>query len=536
MKETVYINARLITMDPEQPGGTAFSTLGNRFHHVGTNEEVLDAAGKTAQVVDMENKVVIPGFIETHNHLSFYALTRLMADCTPFSNQTLAEVKDKLIQARDSQPHAPVITGWGFDDTMIQEHRHLTRQDLDEISPDRPIFVSHTCAHLAYVNSAALALAGITRETPDPQGGEIARDEHGEPTGLLLEPAAIGLVGKHLPPPDTETFMEALPLALADYNAAGVTSTHDAAIGVFGQGPGSMEAYRALEKEGKLSVRTYLTVMSDYYDTFIEKGIRNGFGSDRLRFGSVKLLQDGSIQGMTAALGQDYHNRPGFQGELIFPQEAFNELVAKYHNLGMQVAVHANGDRAIESVITAFEHANAHNRNTALRHMIIHCQTASTCHLKRMKSLGIIPSYFINHVHHWGDRHHDIFLGPDRAARMNPLAESIKEGLTFTLHADTPILPISPLESIHNAVNRTTRNGRLLGADQRIGPMDALKTFTSDAALCSFEEDKKGRIAPGLLADFAVLSQDPLSIEPQKIRDIEVLETVVGGEQVYLKK
>ncbi|MCG8635990.1 MAG: amidohydrolase [Desulfobacterales bacterium] len=535
MRQTVYINGDLTTMNPEQPTASAFSVCHGKFNSIGDREKVLAEAGPEPEIVDLEGRVVLPGFIETHNHMSYYALTRLMVDCTPFANKSIADVKEKLAAALAAGGNTELIMGWGFDDTMMTDRRHLNRRDLDGIVSDIPVFIFHASGHLAYVNSAALAMGNITKDTPDPAGGEIHRDETGEPTGLLLEPSAIELVGAHLPSPDTGTFMTALPQAMAAYNRTGVTSTHDAAIGIAGQGPGSIEAYRALEKSGRLTVRTYLTVLFDYYDSFIEKGIRNGFGSDDLRFGSVKLFQDGSIQGLTAALKEDYHNRPGHRGELIMPQEELDRLVAKYHCLGMQIAVHANGDRAIESVITAFERANEIREDTSLRHMLIHCQMASSGHIMRMKKLGIIPSYFINHLFHWGDRHDSIFIGPERAARMNPLGESLREGLTFTLHADTPVLPVSPLECIHNAVNRKTRNGKILGEDQVISPMDALKTFTTDAAKCSFEEDKKGAIASGMLADFVVLSDNPLTVPAGRIRDIEVLETVVGGKTVYKK-
>jgi predicted amidohydrolase YtcJ len=209
-----------------------------------------------------------------------------------------------------------------------------------------------------------------------------------------------------------------------------------------------------------------------------------------------------------------------------------DELVAKYHQKGLQIAVYSNGDAAIESVIAAIEGAQKAYPQNDMRHMIIHCQTASDDHIQRMVQLGIVPSFFANHVYYWGDRHESLFLGPQRAARIDPLGSSLKAGLRFTLHADTPVTPIPPLFSIYCAVNRITRNGKVLGAEECISPYDALKAYTTDAAFCSFEENLKGSITAGKMADFTVLSENPLKVAPENIKDIQVMETVVGGAPV----
>jgi hypothetical protein len=276
-----------------------------------------------------------------------------------------------------------------------------------------------------------------------------------------------------------------------------------------------------------------MTIIEELYNHIHAMGLGTGFGSEYLKIGSVKLLQDGSIQGLTGALSEPYHNKPDFRGELILPQETLDGLVEKYHGEGFQIAVHANGDRAIESVLDAIEKAQKLHPRDDHRHMIIHCQTATHDQIRRMKRLGIVPSYFVNHVYYWGDRHVSIFLGPERAKRISPLASSLKEGLIFTLHSDLPVTPVDPLFSIHCAVNRITREGKVLGPDERISPMEALKTYSTHAAYCSFEEHIKGSIEVGKLADFTVLSDNPLTVSPDKIKDIDVIKTVVGGQMVY---
>jgi predicted amidohydrolase YtcJ len=262
-------------------------------------------------------------------------------------------------------------------------------------------------------------------------------------------------------------------------------------------------------------------------------GLGTGFGSDYLKIGSVKLWQDGSIQGLTGALMEPYHNRPDWKGEMIMTQETLNALVEKYHGEDLQMAVHANGDGAIESVIQAFERADKVHQNRNLRHMIIHCQMASQDHIGRMKKMGLIPSYFVNHVYYWGDRHKSIFIGPERARRISPLNASLKEGLRFTLHSDLPVTPVDPLFSMYCAVNRITREGEVLGPEERISALEALKTYTTHAAYCSFEEDLKGSIEAGKLADFTILSDNPLTVPPETIKDVRVEGTVVGGRIVF---
>lgn len=532
-KDLIYINGDVITMQQESMKAQALLVSQGCFRTIGSNEYVMARAGTGTEAIDLKGKTVVPGFIETHNHLSMYALTLFTADCVFQSNDCIGDIQSKIsAMATSSEPGAWVV-GWGYDDTMIAEKRHLHRTDLDEAVPENPVVILHASGHLSYANTMALTLANIDKDTPQPDGGTIHKDKEGKPTGLLMEPAAQQLVGNLLPKPDAAIFKLILPEAIAHYHLEGVTSTHDAAIGMNDQGMEIIRAYRELESESSLNIRVYLTTVHTMYDQFIKMGLGTGFGSDFLKLGGVKLFQDGSIQALTAALSADYHSNPGLRGELIIPQKEMEGLVAKYHQEGLQVAVHANGDAAIESVLLAMEKAQTQHNQMDLRHMIIHCQTATNDQIQRMKKLGVIPSYFPGHIHYWGDRHHELFLGPDRAARIDPLGSSVKAGLRFTLHADTPVTPVSPLFSMHSAVNRITSGGILLGSQERITPYEALKAFTIDAAYCSFEESLKGSIETGKFADFLVLSDNPLTCPPEKIKEIKVLNTVIGGNEVY---
>ncbi|MBF0529357.1 MAG: amidohydrolase, partial [Deltaproteobacteria bacterium] len=393
--------------------------------------------------------------------------------------------------------------------------------------------VDHITDHMAYVNSRALEIAAIGPETMAGPGGWIDKAADGRPSGLLIEPAAQNLVYRFIPPYPKTELAAAFKQTIAYYHRAGITSCHDAGIGWSYPAADFYDVYRRLEREGDLTLRVYLTTMAEQYKKISELGLGTGFGSPFLRLGGVKLFQDGSIQIQTAALLSPYHHRSDLSGELMMSQETLDELVMAWHLAGFQLAVHANGDRAIESVLTALEKSTAIDNRTDRRHMIIHCQLANIEQLARMKRIGVIPSFFINHVYYWGDRHASIFLGPERSARIDPLASAVKLGLPFTLHSDLPVTPVDPLLAMHNAVNRVTRQGVLLGKEECIGPWDALKAYTIDAARCSFEEDLKGSIKPGRYADFAILSADPLTVPPDTIKDIRVLTTVVGGRRVF---
>ncbi len=524
-------------MDPEGRIVNAFMVEKGKFAKVGTREEVLGSSPWSSRidVLDLKGKTVIPGFIETHSHLSLYAMSLLQANCKTPPNESIEDVKKQIREIAKKSKEGEWIRGWGYDDTLIKEKRHLTREDLDHAAPRNPLFVSHTSGHLAYVNSLALKIAGIDADTPQPSGGCIEKDTHGNPTGLLKEDPAINLVLVHIPPYPAEKLKEVMLKGIRYFHEHGITSIHDAAIGYFRNEKPIIQAYCDFEREGTLGIRVYLTLVERVYSKLMEAGLKTGFGSDFLKLGAVKFFQDGSIQALTAALNEPYFCTPDHEGELIYRQDELNKQIAYYHGQGIQVAVHANGDRAIESVLEAFENTMGKHPGKGHRHMIIHCQLATLDQIERMKRLGIIPSYFVNHVHYWGDRHRNLFLGPERAAGIDPLGTTVRIGLPFTLHSDLPITPVDPLFSMYCAVNRITREGIELGAGERVTPLEALKAYTTYASLCSFEERVKGSIEEGKFADFAILSDNPLEVPPEKIKDIEVLGTFVEGKCVFGK-
>ena len=531
-KKQAFINANVITMDANLSTAEALGVSGDTLAVVGTTTEVLAWAGDEADVIDIAGKTIIPGLIESHNHISIGAIWETHANCSSVTCGTIEDVLNTIAERVATTEPGQWVQGFGFDDTAIAEMRHLTRHDLDSVSTEHPVCIRHVSGHLSYLNSLALELVGISAETPDPPGGTIHREDGGHPSGLLLETAAH-VVRPLLPVPTRAEFKEMLVAKIANFNAYGLTGTHDAAVGYGGTGGLFFGVCRELEAEGSLNIRIYTAVLEDAYNEYDTLGVAKGYGSAYVRVGGVKFFQDGSIQGFTGALLEDYHTRPGHRSQFIHSQETLNEKFIHHQGNGDHIVVHCNGDAAIESVLQAMEAAQAAHPREDTRHMLIHCQMAHDDHIDRMIALGVIPSYFSNHVYYWGDRHKNIFLGPERAARIDPLGTSLKKGLRIAIHSDFPVTPIDPWFTMHTAVNRLTRSAEVLGPDERISPLEALRTFTIDAAWCSFEEDIKGTLEVGKLADFVVCSDNMLTCDPLEIKNIKALRTVIGGRTVY---
>jgi len=372
---------------------------------------------------------------------------------------------------------------------------------------------------------------GVTEDTPCPEGGVIHKDAEGRLTGRLDETVWFNLVSK-LESPDPDTYLKLLEETVKEFNKHGITGVHDAGVGIEGMPEVVYNSYAILEQENRLSMRVFLSAMPETFDVMRPQPLKE-MGDTRLILGGVKLFIDGSIQAETAALTSPYIRHDEWKGELVMHVDEFEELVKKYHAAGHHLSIHGNGDAAIEAIITAIEKAQAACPQNDNRHMLIHSQMAHSNHLHRMRACGIIPSFFCMHIYNWGDRHKELFVGPDRAARMNPAGEAESMGLPFTIHIDIPVLPVQVLESIQAAVTRKTRKGEILGADLCTTQYGAVAAYTSNAALCSRSEKHRGTLSAGKLADMVVLSQDITTIPPTEITNTEVVMTIVGGETVY---
>ncbi len=535
--DTIWLNGTIVTMEGDQTA-QAVAVLDDNIVAVGTDAEVGPLAGSQTRVVDLQGRTMTPGFYAAHDHFpgsGRVAVTQVDLNSPPIG---AIENMDELVaalgdRARDL-PEGQWISGRGYDDTLLAEQRHPTRADLDRASTTHPIYISHTSGHLGVANSLALELAGVTRNTPNPEGGVVRKDpDTGEPDGVFEESG--GMVSRLVPPPTPDQTMESYRVAVQDYVEDGVTTAV-----IAGGGRGTLAGLQRARDAGILTFRiiTMMSRGSPGQPTAAETGgIISGFGDTHLKVGAIKIIQDGSNQGYTGYFTEPYHTPfkgdPDYRG---YPRRSRDDLVTmvkELHEAGYQIAIHANGDAAIDDVLYAFREAQREFPRRDARHRIEHCQMVRRDQLDAIAELNLSPSFFVGHVYYWGDRHRDIFMGPDRAAGISALRSSIDRGIRFTVHDDTPVTPVNPLQLVWVGVNRLTKSNQVLGPDERITPLEALRTVTIDAAWQNFEEDIKGSIAPGKLADFVVLSDNPLTVNPTEIRDITVLETIVGGKTVY---
>ena len=525
---TVYTAGKVLTMSDTLPEAEAVCVAGGRICAVGTRAEMRRAAGAGAHEVALDG-VLCPGFIDSHSHLSSYAEFLDKAFCGPVEGGIDA-LLEKLRMHGERYADAPWILGYGYDDTGICDMRHLTRHDLDTVSTTRPVFVCHVSLHMGYANTLGLQALGMDATTRM-NGGEVHVDASGKADGLLLENAFFE-AQRRMPTLDEASLRANMLRAVGEYHRHGFTTFQDGGVGLTSPGEPVMRAYMDMARAGTLKARGWLHLSPDVMDKLLPLDVW-GFKGEKVSIGGVKYFTDGSIQGFTGALLADYHTRPGYRGELVATQEEIEATILKYYRTGMQIAVHVNGDAAIEASLVAFEKAKAAVPGNRTRHLFVHSQMASDGQLARMQACNIMPTFFAQHIWVWGDRHYSTFMGPKRAERMSPAGTAVRMGMPFALHVDSPVLPPTALGSMHTAVNRVTSGGRLLGEDQRISPLEALRAYTSHAALCCGQEDTGGRIEPGRYADFVLLSDSPLDVAPDRIRDIQVRATISDGEIVY---
>ena len=523
--DRLFTNARFHTLDPDNPNAEALASWRGRIIGVGTRADLEALTGPGTEVLDLGGATVLPGFIETHMHPIAAGVQMLAPQIGYPDCRTVADVLAVLRETASSTPAGEPIQAWGYDDSLMVDDRHLTRHDLNAASTEHPIFLRHISGHLSYANDRMLELAGITDDVEDPVGGLFQREVSGRPNGCMEETANFA-VGGSLPFAESHV-MAAGAHAISDHClSVGVTSMTDAAVM-------ASEMY-ATYQEGinnrSIRVRTRLFPGWRFVG---ELPFRTGMGDERLSIGALKFISDGSIQGYTACLCKGYHDRPDVNGTEVIPAADLIELVTEAHRKGWQVAVHANGDQAIDNTLDAFEAALAAHPRDDHRHRIEHCQMAREDQLERMARLDVMASVFANHVWYWGDRHRDRFLGPERGSRIDPLASFTDHGIVHALHCDMPVTPLDPLFTIWTAVNRITRDGKLLGPEQRARVADAVAGYTSAAAILNMEEHDKGTLTVGKLTDLVALDADPFAVDPMAIRDIGVRATIVGGITEY---
>ena len=539
--EMIY-TGRIITMvgsgDDARARAEAVAVSGDRIVAVGTRAEVLRLRDRNTRIVDLGSAALLPGFIDAHGHLTgtASALSAANLSAPPVGTvRNIADVQKSLRQFIVDRhiPPGTVVTAFGYDDAQLEERRHPTRDDLDAVSTEHPILVSHVSGHLSAANSAMLKLAGIEASTPDPSGGVIRRRENSREPNGVLEETASNLVRAKLPAIGLEETLDSLKYAMAYYASNGITTVQDGAV-IGAQRPMLDEAARrGLLPLDVVTYHMWTPVMLDL------KSFKNSRNYDHgLKHYGIKLILDGSPQGKTAFLSQPYFKPPAgkpanYAGYPTLPADAVTKAITEAAARDIPVLAHANGDAAAEMLIEAVTAVRKADPNAKPDVVMIHAQTVRDDQLDRMAQLGMRPSFFVAHTYYWGDWHRDETLGPVRAERISSTRSAIDRGLSFTLHNDAPVVPPNMLNTVWSATTRRTRSGDILGPMQRLTTWEALRGITINAARQAGDDSLKGSIEVGKQADFVVLSTDPLTIDPEKLRDVRVLQTIAHGKVVW---
>ncbi len=526
--DLLLVNGRILTMDPDRPEATAIAIRSGRIAAVGTDAEAREAAGPRVETIDLRGRTATPGLNDAHAHPMGvgHALADLNLATPP--NASIRDIVD--LVAAESRRRAPGtwIIGRGYDQARLAEQRHPTRHDLDPVSPNHPVLLLRACHHIGVANSRALELARITAATPDPDGGTIDRDEHGEPTGVVRE-AALQLVRAAIGEPAEDQIAEALVRAGEAFLASGVTSVTEAGI----RRPEEMRAYQRLNRDGRLPVRTYLMMMLDEtLEPMVSLGIQTGFGDDWLRIGPAKLFSDGSIGGRTARMHQPFVGEPDNVGLWMMPPEELKAKVLRAHAAGFQVGIHAIGDAAIDLVLDAYEEAMSAHPRPNPRHRIEHCSIIDERMLRRIAQLGVIPIPGTSFLYYFRDAYVQN-LGYDRLRYAYGLKSFAQHGIVAAASSDAPVVPVTATIGLQTMMTRRDVNGQSVWPEEAIGLMDALRAYTVNGAYASFEEHKKGMLKPGMLGDVTVFETDLQRVAPEDLGAVKVDLTITGGRIAY---
>lgn len=546
--DQVFFGDHIITMDPAKENAEAVAIRDDKIVFVGDEAGARELVGDDTRVVELGEKALVPGLIDAHGHVAMAArfIDFINVSSPPVGavesiDDIVTLLKDHIAKTKPAK--GEWILAYGYDDSLLAENRHPTREDLDKASTDNPIYMLHVSGHLGASNSAALAAVGVDENTPNPAGGLFRRMADGKtPNGVVEEKAAYVLLMPQFMAmaKNPDAFKKKLAKTVKYFASFGVTTIQDGAS----QLP-DVATMRAMGEEGLLDadVVAFPASLHDHHggEAFgdapgIDKMFKEGY-TGGVRVGGVKYVLDGSPQGRTAWMTKPYKANPdGVEGDYtayptVDPEE-FKAAAKEKLQAGIPILMHSNGDAAIDLALDAVEEAFSGQEIPDHRAVIIHAQLMRQDQLDRAKKLKVIPSFYSAHPFFWGDWHR-LSFGDERAFGISPAASALKKGVPFTIHNDTPIVPPDMMRLMWVAVNRETRKGVILGPDERISPKEALKAMTMTAAYQYFEEDTKGSLTEGKQADLVILGADPLVVDPKTIKDIPVLETISHGKTIF---
>ena len=534
--KTILYNGNIITMDKLKPKAQAVSMENGRFTGVGSNQEILSLADKDTVKIDLEGKMFVPGFIDSHMHLVSYGYSLQMADLGSTNSINHLTIKTKEFMEEKKLESGQWVLGRGWNHELFHESRFPNRYDLDQISTEYPICLTRACCHVSVVNSKALEIARVNKDTPQVEGGHFDVDDAGEPLGIFRE-NALQFIYDHIPQVKEEDIKGMILDASNNAIKQGITSIH---TDDFGALPGVdfhqiIKAYTELAEQDQLPVRIYeqcLLQQIGRLKEFLEAGYRTGQGDDFFKIGPLKLLGDGSLGARTASLLEPYADDPSTKGIPVFTQQELDDLVTTAHDAGMQVAIHAIGDQMMYTAFISIEKAQNLNPRADARHGIVHCQITDRVLLDRFKALGAIAyiqPIFVSTDWQVAPKR----IGKERIQTSYNWKSLLDRGVHLACGSDCPVEPFDVLPGIYAAVTRkdlqcNPENGWM--PSQKLTIDEALYGFTMEGAYASFEENIKGSISVGKLADAVVLSHDLYKISENEIKDVKVEMTFVGGK------
>ena len=508
--DLVLYNANILTVDPQRPGAELVAVGSGEIIWVGSNSD-LDLFKGRAKLIDCEGKTVVPGFNDAHVHVMACATWLLGVDCSPASVASISDIQARIRQQAERVPPGTWLKANGYNEFYLSEHRHPTRHDLDVAAPHHPVKLTHRSLHACVLNSLALSLAGISIETPDPEGGLIERElETGEPNGILYGMNSY-INEQVMPPLSDEELGRGVRLANQSFISSGITSIQDATVR---NGFEQWQTFLKLKESGELAPRVCMMLGLHAPADFRERGLYPGYGDSRLRLGAAKITLD------------------EVRGQLNPSQEDLNEVVLTAHRDGFQVAIHAVEEGTVEAATIALEHCLRKSPKADHRHRLEHCSVCPPSLLQRLKAINAVVVTQPAFIYYSGER----YLQDVSDAQLPWLYRTrsfLENGLRPAGSSDCPVAPCHPLVGIYAAVTRKAQSGQVLSPEEAISPAEALKLYTLSGAYASFEERLKGSIEVGKLADLVVLSADPTTVAPEEIKGIQVEKTLIGGEVVW---
>jgi len=543
--DALFFGGPILTMDDAQPNVEAVAVDDGIIVGVGSRAELeADFLGPETQLHDLKGRTLIPGFVDAHSHFSFVGIQAIAANLLPPPDgpgSSIAELQAALREYLNSSSRAQdygILIGFNYDDSQLLEQRHPTRQELDAVSTSLPIMAIHQSGHLGVYNSKALEVLGVNADTANPEGGTIYREKDGvTPNGLLAENAHIGALLKLIPRFTPQQSIDMLMQAQDIYLANGFTTIQDGRTS-----PDTLQGLAQAAKAGyfKVDVVAYPDLVSNLQNPMLKGPLMSRDYADHFRIGGVKLTFDGSPQGKTAWFTHPYfqppeHEDANYSGHPLFADEAEARRIMKQaYDHDWQVLVHANGDAAIDQLIRLTDAVQQDIPDTRdPRTVLIHGQYLRADQIPELVRLGIFPSLYPMHTFYWGDWHSSSVAGPELAKFISPTGTLHRAGIKFSIHSDAPVTFPNAMRILHSATNRVTRSGVILGPEERLDALTALKAMTIWPAYQHFEENSKGSIEKGKVADLVVLSQNPITLPREQLLELKVMETIKDGESVY---